>query len=96
MEGKLYSSKSGTLVSGGVTLPTGGGGGSGSSASVTLKNLLDSNILTVTVGRDVNLKFSFTSSEDDSGGLFWRVQTSGTYHPDQPNIEYYVCFGFCI
>ena len=37
-----------------------------------------------------------SSSYSDSGGLFWRVQTSGTYYPDQPNIEYYVCFGFCI
>lgn len=67
LEGKLYLSKNGELISGGVTLPTGGGGGS-SSATITLKNLLDSNTLTVAVGGDTNLKFSFTSSEDDNGG----------------------------
>lgn len=67
LEGKLYLSKNGELISGGVTLPTGGGGGS-SSATITLKNLLDSNTLTVAVGGDANLKFSFASSEDDNGG----------------------------
>lgn len=66
LDGKLYMTKDGELVSNGVTLPSGGGGGS--SATITLKNLLDSNILTVAVGSDVNLKFSFVSSEDDNGG----------------------------
>ena len=68
LDGKLYMSKDGELVSGGVTLPSGGGGGGGSSATITLKNLLDSNMLTVAVGGDANLKFSFASSEDDNGG----------------------------
>lgn len=67
LNGKLYMSKDGELISSGVTLPSGGSGG-GSSAVITLKNLLDSNTLTVAVGGDTSLKFSFNSSEDDSGG----------------------------
>ena len=68
LNGKLYLAQDGiTINDSAVTLPSGGGSG-GSSAAVTLKNLLDSNVLTVAVGGDANLKFSFESSEDDSGG----------------------------
>ena len=65
---KLYLAQDGiTLDSSAVTLPS-GGTGSGSGASITLKNLLDSTILTTAVGAETILEFSFTSSEDDSGG----------------------------
>ena len=68
LNGKLYLAQDGvTIEDSAVTLPSGGGSG-GSSATITLKNLLDSNTLTVAVGGDANLKFSFESSEDDSGG----------------------------
>ena len=69
LDGKLYLAQDGIAIDdSAVTLPSGGGGGGGSSASVTLKNLLDSNTLTVAVGGDAILHFSFESSEDDSGG----------------------------
>lgn len=71
LDGKLYMSKDGELISNGVTLPSGGGSGGGSSAVITLKNLLDSNTLIVAVNGDANLKFSFSSSEDDSGGTVY-------------------------
>ena len=68
LDGKLYLAQNGiTFEDSAVTLPSGGGSG-GSSATITLKNLLDSNTLTVAVGGDANLKFSFESSEDDTGG----------------------------
>lgn len=71
-DGKLYLAQDGVpIVDSAVTLPSGGGGGgtgSGSSATITLKNLLDSTTLTVAVDGEANLKFSFASSEDDSGG----------------------------
>ena len=68
LDGKLYLAQDGvTMNNSAVVLPSGGGGG-GSSANITLKNLLDSNILTVAVGGDANLKFSFASSEDDGDG----------------------------
>ena len=66
LEGKLYLSKNGELISSGVALPSGGGGGT--SAVITLKNLLDSTTITAAVNGDVITKFSFASSEDDSGG----------------------------
>ena len=67
-DGKLYLAQDGVVLQdSAVSLPS-GGSGSGSSAAVTLKNLLDSNILTVAVGGEAKLKFSFASSEDDSGG----------------------------
>ena len=67
LDGKLYLAQDGTpLPDTAVTLPSGGSGGS--SATITLKNLLDSNTLTVAVGGDANLKFSFESSEDNNGG----------------------------
>ena len=69
LDGKLYLAQDGvTLADSAVTLPSGGGSGSGSSDAITLKNLLDSTILTTAVGGETILKFSFTSSEDESGG----------------------------
>lgn len=68
MENKLYLAKDGVpLEDSAVTLPSGGGGGS--SATITLKNLLESATLTTAVGGSAILKFSFESSEDDSGGM---------------------------
>lgn len=69
LDGKLFLSKDGELLSSGVTLPSGGGGGSGGSSTViTLTNLLDSSILTVAAGQEANLRFSFSSSETDANG----------------------------
>lgn len=64
---KLYLAQDGVpLEETVVTLPSGGGGGS--SDAITLKNLLDSNTLTVAVGGEANLEFSFASKEDDGNG----------------------------
>lgn len=68
LDNKLYLAQDGVIIDdSAVKLPSGGGGGS-SSANITLKNLLDSNVITVAVGGEANLKFSFSSSEDDNGG----------------------------
>lgn len=67
IDGKLYLAQNGEkLDDSAVTLPSGGGGG-GTSNAVTVKNELESNILTVAVGGDANLKFSYSSSEDEGG-----------------------------
>lgn len=67
IDGKLYLAQDGVPIQDSVVaLPSGGGGGS--SASITLKNLLDSNTLTVAVGGEANLEFNFASSEDDGNG----------------------------
>ena len=67
IDSKLYLAKDGVPIEdSAVILPS--GGGSGSSATITLKNLLDSNTLTVAVGGKANLEFSFASSEDDGNG----------------------------
>ena len=68
LDGKLYLAQDNVPIQdSAVTLPSGGGPG-GSSATITLKNLLGSNTLTVAVDGDAYLEFSFESSEDDSGG----------------------------
>ena len=68
IDGKLYLAKDGVPIDDtAVTLPEGGGGGS--SATIDLKNLLDSNTLTVAVGGEANLKFSFASSETEDDGM---------------------------
>lgn len=68
LDGKLYLAQDGvTIDDSAVTLPEGGGGGS--SATITLKNLLDSSTISVAVGGSAILKFHFESSEDDSGGI---------------------------
>lgn len=70
LDGKLFLSKDGELLSSGVTLPSGGGGGgSGSSATITLKNLLPSNEITVAYGSQANLIFEYDSSETNSPGI---------------------------
>ena len=67
LDGKLYLAQDGTpLTDSAVTLPEGGGG---ASVTITLKNLLDSNTLTVAVGGEANLEFNFASSEDDGNGI---------------------------
>lgn len=68
IDSKLYLAQDGVPMEGtAVTLPSGGSGG-GASATITLKNLLDSNTLTVAVGGKANLEFSFASSEYDGDG----------------------------
>lgn len=68
LENKLYlKNDNGIIESTATTLPSGSGGG-GSSATITLNNLLDSNILTTAVGQKVNLEFSFASSETEDNG----------------------------
>ena len=68
IDGKLYLAKDGVPIDDtAVTLPEGGGGGS--SATIDLKNLLDSNTLTVAVGGEANLEFSFASSETEDDGM---------------------------
>ena len=68
IDSKLYLAQDGVPLEGSaVTLPSGGSGG-GSSATITLKNLLDSNTLTVAVGGEANLEFNFASSEHDGNG----------------------------
>ena len=67
IDSKLYLAQDGIPIEGtAVNLPSGGGGGS--SATITLKNLLDSNTLTVAVGGEANLEFSYASSEYDGDG----------------------------
>lgn len=67
IDSKLYLAQDGVPIeSTAVTLPSGGGGGS--SATITLKNLLDSNTLTVAVGGEANLEFNYASSEYDGNG----------------------------
>lgn len=68
IDGKIYLSQDGTLLSGGTTLPSGGGGGGGGSATITLINELESNILTVAVGGEANIKFNYSSSEYAGNG----------------------------
>lgn len=68
LNGKLFLAQDGTPIpDSAVMLPEGGGGG-GSSATITLTNLLDSNIITVAVGQKANLEFLFTSSETNANG----------------------------
>lgn len=62
----LYLSNENGILSEGIQLPQGGGGGS--SGYVILKNLLGDNTITVALGSPVKLKFSFESTEDESGG----------------------------
>ena len=66
LDGKLYLSKDGELLSSGVTLPGGGGSGDSSSGSITLVNELESSIITAALDSDVLLKFNYSSSEDES------------------------------
>ncbi|MBQ8570264.1 MAG: hypothetical protein IJ444_02000 [Kiritimatiellae bacterium] len=69
LDGKLYlTNDSGIIEDTATTLPAGSGSGGGSSATITLNNLLESTILTTAVGGEAVLRFSFESSEDDSGG----------------------------
>lgn len=71
IDGKLYLSQDGNLISSGVTLPSGGGGGGSSSAAITLTNKLESNTITVAVGGAANLIFSYASSEDTGNGTVY-------------------------
>lgn len=68
LDGKLYMSKNGTLLSSGVTLPSGGSSGGGG-ASITLNNLLSSNEITIAYGESANLIFEYGSSESKANGI---------------------------
>lgn len=65
-DGKLYLTDNGVKISNGVTMPSGGGGGT--SGSVTLTNLLPSNLITAAQGSEIYISFIYTSSEDDGPG----------------------------
>lgn len=67
LDGKLFLSKDGELLSNGVTLPSGGGGGM-SSEYIALVNELDSSTVTAAVNSDVVLKFNYASEADEGGG----------------------------
>lgn len=67
VDGKLYLTKDGTIVSNGITIPSGGGSG-GSSGAITLVNELQSNKITVSSGQTSNLRFTYSSTEDSEAG----------------------------
>lgn len=74
IDSKLYLAQDGVpIMDSAVSIPSGGGGGGGggSSSVITLKNLLESNTLTVAIGSEANLKFSFASSEHDGNGTVY-------------------------
>ena len=69
LDGKLYLAQDGApLTDSAVTLPS-GGGGSETNDAITLKNLLSNNILTVAVGQEAQVKFSFLSNETSADGM---------------------------
>ena len=65
----LYLVSNGQIIGTGVHVATGGGGGGGGGGSITyaisIKNLLDSRIITVSEGSKVELKFSYASVDED-------------------------------
>ena len=65
----LYLVSDGQIIGTGVHVATGGGGGGGGGGSITyaisIKNLLDSRIITVSEGSKVELKFSYASVDED-------------------------------
>ena len=78
LDGKLFLAQDGApLTESAVTLPSGGGGGS-SSASVTLKNLLPSNTITVAYGSSANLVFEYSSSEAETASGIAYIYLSDT------------------
>lgn len=68
LDGKLYLAQNGVVMDeSAVVLPSGGGGGGTTSGSITLTNNLASNAITAAVGGDAWLRFSYMSTEDETG-----------------------------
>lgn len=62
----LYLMSNGQIIGTGVQVATTGGGGSGTlSYLISMKNLLESRIITVSEGSKVELKFSYASVDED-------------------------------
>lgn len=62
----LYLTSGGQIIGDGVQVATTGGGGSGTlSYLITLKNLLESRVITVSEGTKVELRFSYTSVDEE-------------------------------
>ena len=70
----LYLVSEGQIIGTGVQVATTGGGGTGTlSYAITMKNLLDSRVITVSEGKKVELRFSYSSVDkegyDDGPGI---------------------------
>lgn len=82
----LYLLSEGQIIGNGVQVATTGGGGGGSSLeyNISLKNLLDSRIITVAEGVKVELKFSYSSVDsegfDDGAGVGKVIVGSSAKH----------------
>ena len=62
----LYLLSNGQIIGSGVQVATTGGGGSGTlSYLISIKNLLDSRVITVSEGTKVELKFSYSSVDEE-------------------------------
>ena len=62
----LYLMSNGQIIGTGVQVATsGGGGGATLSYAITMKNLLDSRVITVSEGTKVELKFSYSSVDEE-------------------------------
>ena len=70
VDGKLYLTEKGVVVSNGVTMPTGGGGG-GTSGSITLTNLMDGTIISAAKGASTVVSFNYVSNEYDGPGTVY-------------------------
>ena len=62
----LYLTSEGQVIGDGIQVATGGGGGGGTlSFAITLKNLTDSRVITVSEGSKVELRFSYASQDEE-------------------------------
>ncbi len=62
----MYLMSDGKLIGTGIQVATGGGGGGGTlSYTISMKNLLDSRVITVSEGTNVSLKFSYASVDEE-------------------------------
>ena len=63
----LYLMSEGQIIGSGVQVATTGGGGGGGTLTyvITMKNLLESRVITVSEGKKVELKFSYESVDED-------------------------------
>lgn len=65
----LYLMSNGQIIGTGVHVATTGGGGSGNLAfTISMKNLLESRVITVSEGTKVELKFSYASVDEEGMG----------------------------
>ena len=68
IDGKLYLTAGGVIISNGVTMPAGGGGTGGGSTAINLVNLMQGTILNVAKGAPMVVSFNYTSTDDPSKG----------------------------